>query len=163
MVALTGTLTLQRGDEANSVTAEVRGFNPGTAELTITAKADGYETEEIQVAVLVLNRFRIAAVPNVFNLTEDAFRDISISVILINPAFTPATIRLAVIEGEDDLEVSPASLMVDSTGEETVRVSAIDNDEYSLVDRSAIFTLSAGRLCGRDSQSKYPGGRSTTD
>ena len=146
VVALTGTLTLQRGDEANSVTAEVRGFNPGTAELTITAKADGYETEEAEVAVLVLNRFRIAAVPNVFNLTEGAFRDISISVILINPAFTPATIRLTVTEG--DLEVSPASLMVDSTGEETVRVRAIDNDEYSLVDRSAIFTLSAEGYAG---------------
>ena len=137
---LTGTLPLQKGDEVNSVTAEVRGLEPGPATLTITATADGYDEETAEVAVLVLDRFRIAADRTAFDLTEGTSTTISIGVILIRPG-TSVTIRLTVTEG--DLEVSPASLVVRSTGEETVTVSAIDNDEYSLVDRSAVLTLSA--------------------
>ena len=137
---LTGTLPLQKGDEVNSVTAEVRGLEPGPATLTITATADGYDEETAEVAVLVLDRFRIEAVPNAFDLTEGTTTTINIGVILIDPG-TSVTIRLTVTEG--DLEVSLPSLVVRSTSPETVTVTAPDNNEYSLVDRSAVLTLSA--------------------
>ena len=131
----------------NFVIVEVSGQLPGQTDLMIEARADGYDTERTTVTVLVLDRFRIAADRTVFDLTEGTSRTISVGVILINPNYTPATIRLTVTEGEDDLEVSPESLVVTSTREETVTVTAINNGVYS-GNRSAVFTLSADGYAG---------------
>ena len=129
------------GGEGNSTTIEVSGDDMiGVTTLTITAKADGYETETVIVTVEVLSRLRIE-VPATFDLRERESTQISVGLTRIEVGRGTVTIDIVPVEGSG-LTVSPSSLTFSDTEPQTVTVTATNDDLYT-GDRNATVTFTA--------------------
>ena len=122
------------GDNSE-VVVRVRGDEIGRTTLTITAEADGYETERATVGVEVLDSFRIEAMPDMLDLTENTQIRVKLSRIEADNVIVRVTIQP---EGSG-LTVSDSSLVF--TGMETRTVSIIVGDDYS--DGAATVTFMA--------------------
>ena len=137
--------TLMGGPTNNSTMIEVSGVGIGRTTLAITASADGYATEEVVVIVEVQNRFRIAATPVSLSLVEgdSTGKEISVSLNRIPEGSDTVTVTINLQEGSE-LTVSASSLRFTATElQTTVRVTAIDDNDMYMENRSEMLTLTA--------------------